>query len=203
MNSRFNHWRLSRFLPASAFLFLVPATAHAHGGMTAGELNAIAHPLVVPAHLLVLLGLALWIGQHEAKNLKPFVMVFAPLTGVALGITLTGIITEVPQPFLICVALAIATLVVLERAIPRIAAYLLFGVAALAFGFDSGVEGALSKEVLKALFGIWTCFVIAVLSLSYYVSLCTKWNWTRIGIRVLGSWIIAISLLMLAFSLRK
>jgi urease accessory protein len=203
MNARITPGRWKRLLPALALVFLVPASAHAHGAMTAGELNAIFRPLLIPAHLLVLASLVLWIAQNEAKHVNPFLIVFAPLTAIAIALTLTGFITEVGQPILICIALATATLVVLEKTLPPIAAGTLFGFAALAIGFDSGVEGAVTKEVIRALFGIWMSLVLVVFSLSHYVSLCTKKAWAKVGVRVLGSWIIAISLLMLAFSLKK
>lgn len=205
MNSSQSHLRWSRLLPAFALLcFLAPATAHAHVAITnIGELaNGAAHPLMTPAHLLILLGLGLWVGQHSTMNLKPFVMVYVPLTGVALALTLTGFIAGVYQPILICLALCVATLVVLEKSIPPVAAGVLFAVAALALGFDSAVEGGITTALLKSLLGTWSCLVVAVFTLSYYISLCTK-MWMRVGIRVLGSWIIAISLLVLAFSFRK
>lgn len=130
-------------------------------------------------------------------------LVFAPLSAVALLLTLTGFITGVYQPILICIALCAATLVALEKPLSPWAASLMFAAAALAIGLDSGVENGTIKVVLKTLLGTWICLLVVILVLAYYVSLCAEKKWLKVGIRVVGSWIIAISLLVLAFSFRK
>ena len=43
--------------------------------------------------------------------------------------------------------------------------------------------------------------VFLLFDVAYYTSLATRNHWPKVGVRILGSWIIAISLLMLAFSL--
>ena len=46
---------------------------------------------------------------------------------------------------------------------------------------------------------------MGTVSFAYYISMAAETGklWLRIGIRVAGSWIVAITLLILAFALRK
>jgi len=195
----------SRRLPVWLVLFAVPATAHAHTQVegVGDVLNGLLHPLGTPAHLLILLGLGLLAGQQSPPNLKTPMLAFLPLAAGALLLTATGIITSVYQPILIGMALCVGTLVALEAPLPRLACMALFGAAALALGLDSGVETRSTVTVLKRLFGTWVSLGLVVFNLAYYVSLWAKQKWQKVGIRVCGSWLIAISFLVLAFALRR
>ena len=124
-------------------------------------------------------------------------------SAVALLVTTTGLLSRVYQPILLAVALCAAILVALEKPLPLGAAYALFAIAALAIGLDSSVESSATSTVIKTLAGTWISLMILLADIAIYVSFCTKKNWTKVGIRVAGSWIIAITLLVLAFSLRK
>ena len=125
------------------------------------------------------------------------------LSAAALLLTLSGRVTEVYQPVLIGIALVIATLVGFEIKIPSSVSGVLCAVAATAIGLDSAVDTGSTEGVLKILAGTWLSLNAAV----FYIAVCASnaegRPWARVGIRVLGSWIIAIALLVLAFSLRK
>lgn len=75
--------------------------------------------------------------------------------------------------------------------------------AALALGLDSAIESSSSLTVIKTPSVIWICLAVFPTDIAIYVSFCTKKQWMKVGIRVLGSWIIAVTLLVLAFSLRR
>jgi len=192
-------------VPVVLALFAFPGTAHAHTTIKGlGEFaNGIVHPLTTPAHVLILLGLGLLAGQHPPLNLKPLMLVFAPLLAIALALTTTGLVQSVYPPILICLALGLGALVALAVPVPPLASRTLFALAALAIGFDSAVESNSTAAVVKTLLGTWLIVVFVVCDLAYYVSLGAGKKWIAVGIRVIGSWIIAISLLVLAFSLRK
>jgi hypothetical protein len=57
--------------------------------------------------------------------------------------------------------------------------------------------------VAKTLFGTWISFIVWIVDIAYYVSLLPPRKWMQIGARVAGSWIVAISFLVLAFALRR
>jgi urease accessory protein len=194
-----------RWLPIFLVLVAVPATAHAHTQVegVGDVLNGLLHPLTTPSHLLILLGLGLLAGQQSPPNLKTPMLAFLPLAAAALLLTTTGAITTVYQPVLIGIALCTGVLVALEAPLSRLACMALFGAAAVAIGLDSAVETGSTVAVLKRLFGTWVSLGLVVFNLAYYVSLWTKQKWQKVGIQVTGSWLIAISFLVLAFSLRK
>ena len=165
--------------------------------------NGVLHPLMTPAHVLVILSLGLLLGQQIPLNLKTPLRVFAPVSAAALLFTLGGWVGEIYQPLLIGIALVAAALVGLEVKIPVWVGAVLGVAAALAIGLDSAVETGSKASVLKTLTGTWLGLNAAV----FYIAVCASnaegRKWARVGIRVLGSWIIAIALMVLAFSLRK
>jgi urease accessory protein len=197
-------WRLKRLLPLCFLLFGGPAPAQAHTAIKGmGEvINGLLHPLTTPAHVLILLGLGLWVGQQQPLKLKLPVLIFAPLSLIALELTCTAGITNFCQPVLIGIAMCAGALVALERPLPPLAAGILFAAAAISLGLDSGVESRTALAVQKTLLGTWVSLVALLVDIAIYVSFATQ-KWARIGIRVIGSWITAISLLMLAFFFRK
>ena len=72
--------------------------------------------------------------------------------------------------------------------------------------FVDGAEIAPKNATLatiKTLLGTWVCLLLLLCNIAYYVSLLTDKQWGKVGIRVIASWIIAISLLVLAFALKK
>jgi urease accessory protein len=199
--------RPARLLPALLLLLLFlafPLEAHAHSPVKGmGDfINGLLHPLTTPAHILIVVGLGLWLGQRSPLNLKLPMLIFAPLTAAALLLSMTGIVKTVHPPFLIALALAAGTLVAMDKPLPALGTASLFTLAALALGFDSAVENGTTAAILKTLLGTWLSLVLLVVDIAIYVSLCVKKPWQKIGIRILGSWIIAISLLVLAFALR-
>ncbi|MDR3401894.1 MAG: HupE/UreJ family protein [Chthoniobacter sp.] len=181
---------------------LAHMTAPGMGNFASGLL----HPWMTPTHVLVLLALGLWLGQHVPLRLGMPCKVFAPLSAVALLLTTTGWVAVVPPPILLGIALVTAAVVALESRLPSSAGAVLLAVAAVAIGLDSAPETTSTPSaVFSTLAGTWVGLGLGLVNLAYYVSLAAerKRQWIRIGFRVVGSWIFAISLLMLAFALRR
>jgi hydrogenase/urease accessory protein HupE len=198
--------RFAKATLSAAALFAAPISAPAHMAVPGSNAlgNGIMHPLSTPAHLLVLLALGLLLGQRVPLRVGPVVKVFAPVAAVALLLTMTGRIPTLPQPLFIAIALVAATAVALAARLPAPALAALLAIAAIAIGLDSTVEGASAGFTLVSLAGTWACLVVLLLNLAYYLSLAAekRVKWIDIALRVAGSWIIAISLLVLAFALR-
>jgi hydrogenase/urease accessory protein HupE len=165
--------------------------------------SGIFHPLTTPSHVLILLGLGLLLGQQSPPRLRASILVFAPVSGAALLLTTSGLIAGVYQPLLLGVALCAAILVALERPLTPGVRNGLLAAAAVLIGLDSGVEKGSVATVIKTLLGTELSLVVVLFDLAFYVSQCTGRKWQRIGIRVVGSWIIAITLMVLAFLLKK
>jgi urease accessory protein len=178
------------------------AAAHAHLSVEGvGDLgNGALHPLMSPAHVLMFLSLALLVGQQVPFDLKMPLRIFAPVSAVALLFTLTGWVVAVYQPLLVLIALCTAILVALEVKIPNWVGGWLCVAVAVGIGLDSAPgEGS----ALKTLAGTW----LGLNAVLFYIAMCASNGadkpWARTAIRVIGSWIIAISLMVLAFSLKK
>jgi urease accessory protein len=176
-----------------------PAQAHAPIKGIGAFYNGLLHPLFVPAHLLLVFGFGLLLGQH-APNTSRFgwlAFVAALWTGLVIG-HLSG--TDVPVMLLLLTALAAGLLVAVDWSIPGVAAAALGGVAGFTIGMDSMPEPLTSKETLLALAGTG---VGAALIVSY-IGGAAAWlqaPWQRIGIRVAGSWTAASALLVLALAI--
>jgi urease accessory protein len=185
--------------------FVVPATAGAHLAVKGiGEIgNGALHPLITPAHVLILLGLGLLLGQRIPFELKSPMLVLSASSAIALALTATGWILEVPSPFLISLALAIGALVAVGKCPHRQVTMWICALAAIGIGLDSGLEDSPPVAMAKTLAGTW----IAINAVTGYVALAAsngaEKEWARTGVRVLGSWIFAIALLVLAFALKK
>ncbi len=186
----------------SAYL-AIPAIAHImmEG---AGELtNGALHPLMTPGHVLVMLGAGLLCGQEARQGYRNPLPAFAPALAAALLATLSGFLTgELWEPLVIGTSLVLAALVSLNLPLPRKAVIALTVLAAIIIGLDSGAEAETTAARLKTLAGTW----VTASAVVFYVSACASnahgRPWAVTTVRVLGSWIVAIGLMVLAFSLR-
>jgi hydrogenase/urease accessory protein HupE len=170
----------------------------------AGDLgNGALHPLMSPTHLLVLVGLALHLAQQVPFGLKAALSTFAPVSAVALALTMNHRFGEIDQPVMVALALLSGVLVGLEIRPPRWASLVVCGLAAACVGLDSGVEDQAPASTIKMLLGTWLVINTLVAYLAMVASNGADKKWARTAIRVLGSWIIAISLMVLAFALRR
>ena len=162
------------------------------------------HPLLTPPHLLVLLSLGLLFGQERPLRLKQTMLAFAVSAVVGLMAAGTGVIAGAYPPVLIAIGLLTGGFVALAAPLPawvRVAA----GIAAgLSLGLDSGVDpGATGMAAAKTLFATWVSLFVWVVNIAFYSARLPAYQWLQTGIRVVGSWIVAIAFLMLAFSLRR
>ena len=193
--------------PALLLVIARPANADAHTVVTGTNhfMAGMLHPLTAPAHVLILLGLGLAIGQHLPLPLRLTLSVFAPFSALGLALTSTGGISGVHPAVLAGIALVVGGFVAVGKPLPPLATGTMLAAGALAMGLDSGVETGGAVAIIKTLLGTWVSLLILLLNVVHYVSLAaeTDKKWLHIGIRVAGSWITAISVLMLAFALRK
>jgi urease accessory protein len=179
--------------------------AHAHLAVKGlGEVgNGALHPFITPAHALIILALGLLLGQRKPFELKHPVAMMAPVSAGALVLTTTGWFPGVYQPLLVAVALCCAVFVVIGRQFPASVYGSLCVVGVLGIGLDSAAEDGTAFAVAKTLIGTWISLNLVI----PYIAICASNGadkpWAATAIRILGSWIVAISLMVLAFALRK
>jgi hydrogenase/urease accessory protein HupE len=192
-------------IAAAGWLLVLAPAAEAHMEVEgAGEIaNGALHPLMSPAHALVLLALGLWLGQRRPFELKTPLWAMLPISALALALTASGQVPSLPAPVLSGSALAIAILVGLEIRLPRWAVGMVCALAVAAVGLDSAADADSAYAVTKTLIGSWLSLNAAICYIAICASNAGGRRWAQTAIRVIGSWVIAISLMVLAFALRR
>jgi len=181
--------------------------ALAHGSFAGppGFSSGLLHPLFSPAHLLALVAIALLSGQHGMGRLKRTLAPFGMALLLGLALTLTAINNLPASRPLLVLAGASAILVVLKRPLPSWLTSALAFATAFLVGADSGVAAQSRPLVATTLSGT----AITVLALYLYLTAVTaiihsdRPEWMQIGVRVVGSWIIAIAALILSLALLR
>ena len=193
-------------LAAAGLFLLVPTHAEAHTPIKgAGEVvSGFLHPFLTPTHLLVLLSVGLLLGQRLPLRLQWPLMVFAVFAAAGLSATSLHAIAGLSQTILIALGLCAGGLVALAAPLPAWARLTACAVAGLALGLDSGADpGTTGAAMARMLLATWVSLLLCVGDIAFYSSRLPSYRWVQTGIRVVGSWIVAIALLMLAFALRR
>jgi hydrogenase/urease accessory protein HupE len=184
-------------------MLLMPALARAHLTDTGlGPIyDGIAHLLLSVDDLLPVVALALLAGLNGARAGRIALGVL-PVAWFAGGIAGVLVGTAAPPP--IVTSLSLLALGVMTAASARLRPALVAVLAAalgIAHGWLNGAGIAVAGREASGLFGIaGTIFVVVALASALVVSLHKPW--TRIAVRVTGSWFAAMGLLMLGWGLR-
>ncbi len=180
---------------------LAPA-AHAHTGTSTEPLGIVAgflHPLTIPAHLLAILISAILVGQQGMKALGYSVVLFS-LTFI-LGLVLSRYYMPPREIALAFTALTIlcGILVVISLKLPRLIYLPLIVAASGLVGLDSDFVAS-RNAVFAAGAGAFFASVFVFMNLGILVAkIYEDWpDWMQIGVRTVGSWIAAVSLLTFA-----
>ena len=180
----------------------IPGRAEAHLVTTGlGPVyDGIGHLLLTPEDLVPILALALYAGLRGARagRLALFVLPVAWLGGGLAGLSL-GRATSAPVPAVSFILLGI--LVAADAKLPDAAVAALAAGLGLVHGFLNGPALAGTGPGALGLLGISSvAFVLVALAAALVVSL--RAPAARIAVRVAGSWIAAIGLLLLGWALR-
>lgn len=180
--------------------WIVPWPAHAHLVQTGfGTFyDGMVHLAITPEDLLVVVGLGLLAGMCGAAASRAALVALPAgwLIGGAAGMWWPA---AGPPPVLTTVTFgAVGVLVALDRALPRLLVVALAGAAGLVHGAANGTTLAAAGMDWLGLVGVGTAvFFAATVLPALVVSL--RAQWTRIAVRVAGSWIAAAGLLMLGW----
>jgi hydrogenase/urease accessory protein HupE len=186
-------------LAALAAALLLPGEARAHLVTTGlGPFyDGISHFALTPEDLLPVLAVALLAGLSGPRHARA-VLIALPLAWLCGGLLGLFRSSELLMPGLTAsTLLVLGALVALDRKLPL---GLVSGLAAalgLLHGYLNGTAnlGALGLSGVAA-----TLVVVVALVAAFVVSL--RAPWTRVAVRVLGSWLAAISMLMLGWTFR-
>jgi hydrogenase/urease accessory protein HupE len=195
--------RTAFLLALAAGSVLLPQAAHAHLVTTGlGPLyDGITHFLVSFEDLLPVIAMSLLAGLNgpQAGRRALFVLPAAWLLGGLAGYT-TG---AAPGNAWITAfsALMLGVLVAADRRLPVALVALLAAILGLLHGWLNGAGIAAANREALALLGIGGAVFVAVALLAA-LSAAVQAQATRIAVRVAGSWIAAIGLLMVGWQLK-
>jgi urease accessory protein len=164
--------------------------------------DGLTHLFVTPEDLLPVIALAFLAGLRGPRFGRAvlFVLPIAWLVGSAFGLLLGSPIT-LPLPETI-LTIALGMLLATDRRLPITSVGGLANLLGLLHGFLNGSElpkTPSSSQIFAA--GLGAALFITV-SLLAGQAASVQLPWARIAIRVAGSWIVAIGLLMLGWTLR-
>lgn len=196
MRARAVHW-------SAATLLCIPSVAFAHlvnsglGPIYDGAL----HLLLSPGDLLGLVAFAMLSGLRGAKagRLTVVGMTVAWLLAGLIGLRMPAV---PPMPLLLVVSLVVpGAMVAFDVKLPPVFIALLAALFGLLHGLQNGAALSATGAGTAALSGI----VMTVLLTSLLISAAIvpiEAAWSRIAVRVLGSWVAAVGILMFGWMAR-
>ena len=182
---------------------LAPAPLHAHL-VTTGlgpYYDGIGHLLLTPQDLLPLVAMALLAGLGGPAIARAilFSMPLAWLVGGVVGLTRPG---EWSVPLLTTATVLVAGgLLAADRELPPRLTAAVGVTVGLVHGFLNGTAMSAAGYGFRAMLGI-VCCAFVLIALGGALALASREGWTRIAVRVAGSWVFATGLLMLGWALR-
>lgn len=182
-------------------LVALPIVAEAHSPINGlGTFyNYMLHPLVVPPHALILIGSALMLGQQGRSRarigLMALCIAFAAGQVGAKAFAVDGVREQV----LLLGALIIGSAVSIDRPMPTPLIALAAAGVGLAIGLDSTIDIAGQRESLLGIAGLSVGVLYLVIVIAGSTVGFTK-LWQRVGVRIVGSWIVAASVMVLTLS---
>ena len=193
-----NRWWL---LAALACMAAAPAHAHLVQTGFGAFYDGITHLAVTPADLLLVIAVALLAGQRGTQAAR-WTLFALPLAWLAGGLLGARVPFEIGLPLLSTLTFALAGALVALDARVNAGAVAGFALGAgLAHGYVNGATVAPTGASLLGLAGAVTAVFCLLAILSAQVT-TLKADWTRIAVRVAGSWIAAAGILMLGWLAR-
>ena len=187
----------------SAFLLSAPSPAHAHLVQTGfGKFyDGATHLAITPADLLVVLALSLLAGLRGAAPSRS-ALILLPASWLIGGFAGFWFPTSNPLSIWMTLSFMLAGILVaadLKLSTSFLRTLICF--AGLLHGYGNGSSMSTAGMGILALIGATvTVFLVITVLAAFVVSL--RAAWTRIAMRVAGSWITAVGLLMLGWLTR-
>jgi urease accessory protein len=194
-----------RTFPGGALLaglvWASPAHAHSLSNRVGDFYGGILHPLTALEHVLPFLALGLLAGQQGARAARWMLLVF-PL-GLLLG---TAFAAVDPADYWVTPLnhLSFVVLGLLLAAAWRIPLGLLLALGALiglSHGYENGRDLTTGPGILLFVPGVALVgFIITALASAATLALTARADWPRVAVRIAGSWIAAIGIMMIGLA---
>jgi urease accessory protein len=160
-----------------------------------GLISGLLHPFAAPAHVLALVAIGLLIGR-QSECLVPLAAFVAGLAA-GLGLLALAIATTSAANVLLAATILSALLVALAYQVPALVSVPLVAIAGIALGLDSPPAAISIVVAVTMLIGTGIGGGLAVAVIAAGASRLHR-PWQQIGVRILGSWIAASAILVLA-----
>jgi hydrogenase/urease accessory protein HupE len=179
-------------------------TAHAHLVQTGfGTFyDGINHLFITPEDLLFVVGLGLLAGLN-GKAPSRCVLIGLPAAWLIGGLLGMRAATDSTFPLISTVSFGlVGGLIAADAKVPDLAMIALTGVLGLVHGFVNGATMAPGGADWLAVAGVSTATLV-IASVLGAIVVSVKASWQRIVVRVAGSWMVAICLLMFGWLWRQ
>ncbi len=189
---------------ALALAILLPieeACAHPAFAGATGFYGGLVHPLFVPTHAIAILSLGMLIGQQAPHWRWPLLFVYAAGLGVGFAAMVSAFAPRFSAETLLAATAIVGALVALARGVPWLSGILALGVG-LALALDSSPGGISVREANIIIAGTFCGAVILLWVLLEVVAMLRR-EWQKLGVRILGSWMGASAVLILAWQLAR
>jgi urease accessory protein len=172
--------------------------AFAHAPMGEGVSGGLLHPYLVPAHAMSLVALGLFIGRRSEQGIPLLAFAAALIAGL---VALTFAIAETPAAEILLGNTAlVGVLLAADWTPPKPLGWIIAGVTGGMIALDSPPETISVQEADLMLLGTGLGALSALGAVIGGTGYLTR-PWQRLGVRVVGSWIAASAILVLALTL--
>jgi urease accessory protein len=192
-----------RSLFAAAMLLAAgPALSHPPPLGLTGFSGGLLHPLFVPAHVLAITALGVLCGQQAPRWGVATPLGFIAALVVGLIALTQAVVPQHTAEAVLLFAIAAGSLVALARRLPEALGSALAAAIGIAVALDSPPAVISIREANLILIGTGLSAAAMLLLVWFCATRLTR-PWQRIGLRVLGSWIAASAILVLALQLSQ
>jgi urease accessory protein len=179
---------------------IFPSSALAHPMKGVGDFYAgMLHPMTSVECVLPIIALSLLAGQQNRRTAIGILLSFpiASVLGAWLGIVLT--VSPLVAVINTAAMAVLGILVALNRTLPLQISVILSAVLGVTVGLANGGELTSDTSAYRFIPGL---AVVGLLLISYGIGLVRSLNmpWAKIGVRVTGSWIAAVGILVLSLN---
>jgi urease accessory protein len=163
-------------------------------------LAGVMHPVVVPAHVVAIVALALLLGQQSWS--RSVVIAYGVAVLLGLGAIAMAYVPKFTEEPLLALTAITRLLVALSHKLHHGLGMVLAAAMGLSLALDSPPDALLLMEANLTLVGTALGAVLLLLALLQGTArLRQHQHWQRIGGRIAGSWIAATTILVLALRL--
>jgi urease accessory protein len=182
------------------------ALAHTPVAGVGGFFGGLLHPVLVPAHVLAIVAIALLTAQEIQRGSRAAHLVgpIAFAAGLAAGsvVIANAYVPTLAGETLLVLAAINGAWVAVARPFLRLIPLLLAALTGLNVALDSPPDAISVREAILTQLGTF-CGAMILFAGAAEIVARLKRDWQRIGARILGSWLAASAILVLALKFAK